>query len=157
MHRRTPLVAVLAGLATAAGTAPATAEIVTVSVPVTVTVCSRTSLKVSSDTLRFDAGAAGADASASVDFSAAGRTARDGELVLSVEPLGGGDRPGGGEPITFVGSGEGTRSGALRPDSPTVAARWIGSGLRTGTLTFSWRPAAPGSYAVPLRFVLSTP
>jgi hypothetical protein len=38
-----------------------------------------------------------------------------------------------------------------------VAGRWIGSGLRTGRLTFALRSAVAGTYSLPVRFVLSAP
>lgn len=158
MSRRTRLVVSLFALLVTVFASAAPAEIVTATLPVTVRVFSRTSLKVTSEVLRFDVGAADAEASVAVDFTAAARTARDGELVLSVEPLGtAGVEAGEAEPITFVGQGEGTRSGALRPDGSSVAARWTGSGRRTGSLIFSLRATVPGSYVVPVRFVLSTP
>jgi hypothetical protein len=137
--------------------ATAGAEVANVSLPVNVTVFSRTSLRVSTDLLRFDVAAPDAQASVIVDFSAAARTARDGELVLSVEAAG--VNPDGAPelPVTFVGQGDGTRSGTLHATRTSVAARWTGSGLRTGSLIFSVRVAAPGQYIVPVRFVLSTP
>jgi hypothetical protein len=80
---------------------------------------------------------------------------------LSVEPLRAIDGPGGAADVetslSFQGSGDGTLAGPLSPDTQAVAGRWLGSGLRTGRFVFSLRAAAPGSYTVPIRFVLSTP
>jgi hypothetical protein len=82
-------------------------------------------------------------------------------VVLSVEPLRAFDGPGGAADVvtavSFSGVGEGTTSGALVQSQPSIAGRWTGSGLRTGTLVFVLRAAAPGTYLLPVRFVLSTP
>lgn len=147
--------ALLMSLLGASGTAGA--EVVNVALPVNVTIFSRTSLRVSTDVLRFDVAAPDVPASVVVDFSAGARTARQGELVLSLEAPD--VNPDGAPelPVTFVGQGEGTRSGALHSTGSSVAARWTGSGLRTGSLIFTVRAPTPGQYIVPVRFVLSTP
>jgi hypothetical protein len=133
----------------------------TASVRVTAGFASRTSLKVSTELLRFDVGAAGQSIETIVDFSAAARTHQGGEVVLTVELAGALDGPGGASDVeaslTFSGIGNGLAKGPLDHASPSVAGRWIGSGLRTGQLAFTLRSSAPGSYSVPVRFVLSAP
>jgi hypothetical protein len=130
------------------------------SVQVQVQVASRTSLTVSSRTLEFDLTEAGV-ATIAVDFSAGARLSAGDELVLSVEPERAIARPGGVADVetslVFEGDGAGTRAGVIAPHAPAVAARWIGSGVRTGRLTFVLVAATPGRYLVPVRFVLSTP
>ncbi|MEW5983520.1 MAG: hypothetical protein AB1806_14295 [Acidobacteriota bacterium] len=99
----------------------------------------------------------------SIDFRAAARTGGDGEVLLTVEPLvdvatlGGG--PSAGTPaIDFAGTGEGTVDGPLVLGQPSLAGRWVGPGVRTGSLTFTLRGSiGPDGATVPLRFVLSTP
>lgn len=122
---------------------------------------SRTSLKVSSDVLQFNVADPHQIAVASVEFSAGARTRNGGEVVLSVEPARAIEGPGGAADVeaslSVAGDGEGLSGGVLASSGPTVAGRWIGSGLRTGRLVFSLRAGASGSYAMPLRFVLSTP
>jgi hypothetical protein len=129
-------------------------------VVVAATVASRMSLKVSTQLLQFEV-ADGGEAVAAIDFSAGARTQTGGEVVLTVEPMRATEGPGGAADVetsvTFAGEGEGTRSGSLIANAPAVAGRWNGSGLRTGRMVFALRSAAPGSYSLPVRFVLSTP
>ena len=115
---------------------------------------SRTSLRVSSQTLQFAVSDPDVPAVAVVEFSAGARTQTGGDVLLTVERLSSIDCPE--EAVTFTGEGPGSAAGGLAAAGPTVAARWTGSGLRTGRLTFILR-AAPGTYTIPLRFVLSTP
>jgi len=98
-----------------------------------------------------------------IEFRAAARTASDGEVILTVEPLapissltgGAGDST---TTIVFEGSGDGARSGALSNAGPETAARWVGSGLRIGRLTFTVRgPVSPHGATLPLRFLLAAP
>lgn len=121
----------------------------------------RTSLIVSTDTLRFDVPTAGTPAVIDVDFVAAARTRADGEVVLTVEPLRTIEGPGGAADIeasvAFAGEGAGTLAGLIAPSSAAAAGRWTGSGRRTGRLRFSLRAGAPGAYTLPVRFVLSAP
>jgi hypothetical protein len=114
----------------------------------------RTSLKVSSQLLQFDVSEAGVPAVAVIEFSAGARTQAGAEVLLTVERLPSFDYPKG-TAVTFVGDGPGTAAATLAP-CPTVAARWTGSGLRSGRLTFALQ-APPGTYNIPVRFVLSTP
>ena len=133
----------------------------TASLEVSVTLGSRTALRVSSDLLQFDVTEPGRVATAVVDFSAGARLAPRAEVVLSVEPLRAIEGPGGAADVetalAFSGEGDGTASGQLAPHVPAEAGRWVGSGLRTGRFIFALRAAASGRYEVPVRFVLSTP
>lgn len=115
----------------------------------------RTSLKVSSDNLQFAAREPDAPAVAVVEFSAGARTQAGAEVMLTVERLPGSDCPGEAA-VTFLGEGPGTVAGILATAGPTPVARWTGSGLRKGRLTFLLRAGA-GSYNLPIRFVLSAP
>ena len=98
---------------------------------------------------------------ATIEFSAAVRTRRDADVVLTVESAGTLEGPDGAadveSQISFGGDLEGTLPGVMGRDGPQVAARWIGGGVRDGRLTFTLRgPINPGTYTLPLRFVLST-
>ena len=141
--------ALLAGLVTVA---PArAAETATAAVMVQVDVCSRTSLRVSSDLLRFTVLVDAAPATAGVDVSAAGRIPPGADLVLTVEPLPADSSAQIGGSVA-LGAGP-----ALAAHEPAVAARWRGSGLRAGRLVFTLSGAQPGTHDLPVRFVLSTP
>jgi hypothetical protein len=152
------------GLAvTAASVGPVSAaasDSATATLAVTAHFNSRTSLKVSASQLHFAVDDPDRAAVAAVEFSAGARTGEGAEVVLSVEPLGPVGGPGGAADvetaITFGGEGEGVLSGTLGASAPSVAGRWIGSGLRTGRLVFSLRAGA-GHYSLPVRFVLSAP
>ena len=126
-----------------------------------------TSLRVSNHVLvispRPDAGEAPLQAGA-IEFRAAARTASDGEVILTVEPLvplaslSGGGAGDSATTIAFEGSGDGAQSGALSDAHPETVARWVGSGLRTGRLTFTLRgPVSPQGATLPLRFLLAAP
>jgi hypothetical protein len=132
----------------------------TASVLVTASFTSKSSLRVSTELLRFDAGESG-EAQVAVEFAAGARTRRGGEVVLTVEPVRAIVGPGGTADVetavAFTGEGAGTQSGPLNPVSPSTAGRWTGSGLRTGRLVFALRAEASGTYILPVRFVLSTP
>lgn len=158
-HRRLTAVGIAVCCAVAA--APAARADATAHLTVHAQVLGRTSLNVSTENLRFDVSSPNGSATASVDFSAAARTHADGDVMLSIELL----RPGGDadepyEPaaaLTFAGEGEGTGAGDVTASGSHVAARWVGSGHRTGRLLFTLRTRAAGSYAVPVRFVLTAP
>jgi hypothetical protein len=134
------------------------ADAVSTSVVVTAQFSSRTSLRVSTDVLKFDVAAAGSRATAAVDFSAGARTHTGGEVMLSVERL---RSAGGTEPesfVSFAGRGNGTLDGSLDSGlSQAAAGRWTGSGLRHGRLVFALHAGAPGAHIVPVRFILSAP
>lgn len=137
------------------------AESATATVTVTASFSSKTSLQVSRDVLRFDVVDADREATAVVEFTAGARTHQGGDVVLTVEPARAIEGPGGAADVEtqvrFAGDGTGTRSGVLSPGGPVIAGRWNGSGRRAGQLVFGLRAGAPGSYSVPLRFVLSAP
>jgi hypothetical protein len=137
------------------------AETASATVTVNARFASRTSLTVSTEMLQFDVARPDRPALAVVDFAAAARTQAGSEVVLSVEPLHSADGPGGAadveSSITFAGEGDGTLGGAIATAGTTPVGRWIGSGVRNGRLTFSLRGAAPGTYTVTMRFVLSAP
>ena len=143
-------------LALAAPSAAADSASASASVVVNAQFSTRTSLKVSSQLLQFAVGADDQAPSVAVDFSAAARTHSGGEVMLLIEPLGGMDDGEGSTEMTFVGEGQGTSRGALAAGGLTPVARWTGSGLRTGRLTFTLRAAA-GRYLVPVRFLLTAP
>jgi hypothetical protein len=139
----------------------ASADQAAASVVVSAQFNSRTSLQVSSRLLQFDVANPAEPAVASVDFSAGARTATGAEVVLSVEAERALDGPGGAADVetsmSFAGQGEGTLQGRVDAHAPSIAGRWNGSGRRAGRIVFSLRAAAAGTYAVPVRFVLSTP
>jgi len=122
-------------------------------VAVDVRIAQRTSLRVSNDVLQFVVQDGQTIATASVEFTVAARVARDGDVVLSVEPLR--PAPGGGASITFAGDGDGTMSGVLASGA-IVAAQWHGSGRRSGRLVFTLHARNPGVYAVPLELAVLT-
>ena len=135
-------------------------ESVTASVAVTAQFSSRTSFKVSSDMLRFEVTDQTGIATAAVDFTAAALTQAGGEVTLSVDAGDATERPAtaGHDPdMTVSGTTAGTTAGAIVHRSPSVAARWIGSGVRAGRLIFTLRAATVGRYTVPVHFVLSAP
>ena len=149
------LCAVLA-LARAAGAA----ETATSSVAVTATFASRTSLRVSTQILEFEIATPGGEAVAVVDFSAGARTRQGGDGLLTVEAEKAMAGPGGAADaetsVSFSGDGDGALDGTLAT-APSLAGRWTGSGRRSGRVTFALRASAPGTYTMPVRFVLSTP
>ena len=115
----------------------------------------RTSLKVSSEILQFAISDPDAPAVDVIEFSAGARTQAGAEVMLTVERLPGPDCPGEAA-VTFLGEGLGTVAGTLAAAGPTLVARWSGSGLRRGRLTFLLRAGA-GTHNLPVRFVLSAP
>jgi hypothetical protein len=98
-----------------------------------------------------------------IEFRAWARTASDGEVILTVEPLASiaslsGGASGTETTIGFEGSGDGAQTGALSDAHPETVARWVGSGLRTGRLIFTVRgPVSPQGGTLPLRFLLAAP
>lgn len=154
---RTLLLALVAGLLTVAVNASA-ADVASGSISVVATFSSRTTLQVSADLLEFAVTRPSAPVTASIDFVAAARTHAGAPVVLSVESVGVSGGPNTMDAsLSFNGEGEGTTAGTVSPDSPTIAGQWIGSGVRRGRLMFALRAHATGTYAVPLRFVLTAP
>lgn len=121
---------------------------------------SHTSLRVSSSEVHFDVAGTLDTSRTSIDFSAAARTHRGGEVVLTVEPVGTVQSPESGPSATLIVGyeGEGGRSGTLSEGGPHVVGRWMESGLREGRILFTLQGATvPGVYSLSLKFVLSTP
>lgn len=150
LFSRAPLVA-LGLLLGAADPSAAAADAVT-QLTLATTVQSRTSLRVTSQVLVFEVGSDEGAATASIGYSAGARTRSDGEVVLVAEPLA----------IAGPGGAADVEATILLPDgrpidSPSVVARWTGGGLRQGTITFTLRAQAPGTYIVPVRLVLTAP
>lgn len=118
----------------------------------------RTSLKVSSSELRFDVASPGALARATVQFAASARTRNGGEVMLTVEPAGIVDSPDGRATSSLSIVCEDERGQAAPLQGARVVGRWIGSGTRRGSVAFTLEGAThPGSYSMPVRFVLSAP
>ena len=130
----------------------------TAAVALGVTIAERTSLHVSTDLLTFVVPQGGTSATAVVAFTAAARALRDADIFLSVQPGAAIDAPRGtcGDlAITFTGDGPGTQSGVLT-SGVAAAGRWQGSGQHTGRLIFTLHASAPGVYAVPIKFAVTT-
>ncbi len=122
------------------------------------TVRSRASLRVSTSDLRFDVLEGMPPPTIVVDFAAAARARRDGDVQLTVEPLApirtasGDVLPG----LTVSFEGDTAYGGALSPSGPQVVGAWKGSGVRAGRVSFTLRGAVvTGTYVLPVRFVLS--
>jgi hypothetical protein len=160
--RSLPLfVCLCAAVSMVAPSSAAASETATASVAVTATFNAKTSLKVSTQILQFEVTSPEREATAAVEFSAGARTRQSGEVVLTIEPdhaiLGPGGAADVDTSLRFAGDGDGIRSGALQSSQPTIAGLWRGSGLRKGRVVFALRAAAPGTYTLPVRFVLTLP
>lgn len=145
--------AVTAVLASGADHPAAASEKTTRVVTAHAEVAARTSLTVSSEVVQFSVTKPGQPATATIDFVAGVRTRAGAEVVLTVEAA----TLDGDARITLAGDGDATLHGAMMAARPSVAARWVGSGRRTGRLTFALHAAAPGTYTVAMRVVLSAP
>ena len=155
-----------AGLCAALGAALAASDQSIAITRFQATIRTQTALHLSDDVLTIAprrAGDIGPLSAGAIEFRAAARTSSGGEVILTVEPLepiaslagGAGESP---TTIAFEGSGEGAQSGALNDARPETVARWVGSGLRTGRLTFTVHgPVSPQGATLPLRFVLTAP
>jgi hypothetical protein len=147
----------------AAGHAPraAASDTATATIAAHARFASRTSLRVSAQTLHFDVTDPGAPATLRVDFVAGARTRPGGEVVLTIEPLRVIEGPGGaadvGASVEFSGETEGTLAGIISTTGAVVAGRWVGSGRHAGSLRFSLRSGVAGTYSLPVRFVLTAP
>jgi len=121
---------------------------------------SYTSLRVSSSQLRFEVPDTLAAPRVFIEFSGAARTRTGAQVVLSVEAVGAIQPPAGGPSADLVVGyeGEGENAGTLSEAGPHVAGRWTGSGVRQGRVLFTLVGATvPGTYLLPLKFVLSAP
>ena len=139
-------------LPAAAGCAETATSTVTVSAEFTTV----TSLKVSSQSLQFVQSGPDQPAVAVVEYSAGARTRQGGEVLLIVEPPASSASGDAADPVSFSGEGVGAIHGVLSLDAPTLVARWSGSGLRKGRLTFA-SSTRGGGEGIPVRFVLSAP
>jgi hypothetical protein len=155
-----------AGVCTAAGVAVLASDQAIAITRFQATVGASTRLLVSDHVLmiaRRQNGDEGPLSVGTIEFCAAARTASDGEVMLTVEPLApiaslSGGASGTETTIAFEGSGDGAQSGALNDARPETVARWVGSGQRTGRLTFTLRgPVSPRGGVLPLRFLLAAP
>jgi hypothetical protein len=153
MHRLFLALAAVVGLAAPSLAADSTSASATV--VVNANFSTRTSLKVSSQVLQFAVPSGDETSRVEVDFIAAARTRAGGEVILMVESFGPLD-DGSATEVRFAGQGQGASGGTLAVNAATPVARWIGSGLRTGRVTFTVRAVA-GTYTVPVRFLLAAP
>jgi hypothetical protein len=131
----------------------ASSDTTTKSIQAHVEVAARSSLIVTSELLQFHVTEPGQAATATVDYIAGIRTHAGAEVMLTVEAIRGIDDT----TVTFANVGEGGVQGTMLALRPVIAGRWIGSGRRTGRISFSLLAAAPGAYSMPVRFVLSAP
>ena len=132
------------------------------SVIVQADVAPRTSLRTSAEVLKFEVAGPDQPATASIEFWAGTRTQAGGEVLLIVEQLAPPRRISGTEGGDESAPTDGMHSGstdAVDVSAPgrKVAKRWIGSGLRQGTIDFVLHASEPGMYDVALQFVLSAP
>ena len=154
MRARLFLLLICTGITATASAAEADSK----SVAVVVSFEQRLSLAVSSEVLRFPESGVGRGAEAVLDFVAGARTARDADIVLTVQPLpGSADAGGSARALAFSGEGEGILGGTVNAGAPTVVARWRGGGRRRGSLVFRLLPGDSGPSVVPIRVVLSAP
>ena len=116
----------------------------------TVSFAPRTSLTVSTSTLRFVVSEPGKPAYATVNFSAAARTIANGEVTLVMQMTGEAARD---VVLSISGGSDGVLVGERPNAQGVIAARWQGSGLREGHVTFALS-AAPGTYDLPLTFLV---
>jgi hypothetical protein len=120
----------------------------TATLQVAATFAPRSSVHPSSRVLTFHV--TGASAEASMDFIAGARVPSGARVALIAELDA--TMPGA---LSIVAGPEGTVTGPIQPSAPTVVASWLGSGRRTGRLTFRLA-TAPGVYTVPVNVRLTT-
>lgn len=129
-----------------AGQAPSGSA--TATLQVAATFAPRSSVYPSTHVLTFHV--TGASAEASMDFTAGARV-RSGRSVALIAEVAA-TLPGA---LSIVEGPEGTVTGPVLTSAPTVIASWLGSGRRTGRLTFRL-DTAPGVYTVPVNLGLRT-
>lgn len=148
-------------LASVAGSSPAAAQTSTGVATVTATFAPRTAFRAAASSLEFHVITPDQPAMASVDFVASARTWAGAEVRLLVEPAGAVSGPGGAADVetrlVLESGGDGVVPGDVPLSGRSTAARWTGSGRRSGRLVFSLRASAPGRYAIPLTFLVSVP
>lgn len=138
-------------VAIAAATAHVSASDAVRQLSIRTSLAAATSLQVSSHVLVFDVPGGGTGAVTSLDYVASARTQHGGEVILCVE------RPGGDGALDPPAALTLEDTDAPVSDAPVVAQRWVGSGTRSGRLTFRLRTATSGRYVVPVRVLLSAP
>ena len=154
---RPPAFALATALILAIGPSPtrlsATSDTTTRSILAHAQVAARSSLIVSSELLQFQVMAPSQAATATVDYVAGVRTHAGAEVLLTVETTSALDATN----VSVANLGEGGAQGAMTTMRPVIAGRWIGSGRRTGRISFSLFASTAGVYSIPVRFVLSAP
>jgi hypothetical protein len=111
----------------------------------------RTSLTISSPTLRFVVTDTAMPAYATVDFSAAARTLAQGEVTLVMRVTG---DVAPDVVLSISGGSDGVAVGEVAARQDVPVARWTGSGLRAGRVTVALT-AGSGTYDVPVTFFLT--
>ena len=142
---------VLAAFAPAVvGGAPAQAPsgTATATLQVAATFAPRSSVYPSAHALTFHV--TGASAEASMDFTTGARVPSGTRVALIAEVDA--TVPGA---LSIVAGPEGTVTGPILTSAPTVVASWLGSGRRSGRLTFRL-DTAPGVYTIPVNVRLTT-
>ena len=140
-----------------ATTTAARGESAGASVAVTLTVASRTHLHVSSEVLRFHVDRPGAAAVATLEFAVGVRTGSTADVVLSVRSSGAPVEGLPGNDAAVILLEDGAAGARIVSGVAVTGRRWIGSGMRRGTLTFRLTGAAPGDYDVPIQCLVTMP
>jgi hypothetical protein len=161
MRLNARFIGVLVGSVLAMGQAPMPGRASAATVTIRAEFSSRTSLHVSSSLVQFDVADPLIWQTKVIHFSAFARTIPGGEVLLTMEPVGGVQAPERGpaaQDLSVLYEGEGGNSGTASEAGRHVVGRWTGSGVREGHVSFTLRGAqAPGVYALSVKFVLSAP
>ncbi len=120
----------------------------TATLQVAATFAPRSSVYPSTRVLTFHV--TGASAEASMDFTAGARVPSGTRVAVIAEVDA--TLPGA---LSIVAGPDGTVTGPIPSTAPTVVGSWLGSGRRTGRLTFRL-DTAPGVYTVPVNLRLTT-
>lgn len=150
---------VLAALVVALAISPLlNAADVTKQVLLTAHVGAASSLRVSAEQVVFTVLPGQESAIGTIEYLALVRTGRDAEVVLVLESVAGIEFAGGAADVeTEVSFDCGGGPRGLAPGAPTLAARWVGSGSRSGQIALTLRAPVAGTYVVPLRLQLVAP
>jgi hypothetical protein len=141
--------AIALGAEVSANQASASTSTATSSLHVAATFAPRSSLQVSTRVLTFHV-VDSMPAEASVEISAGARLTSGTAVELIAEA----GAPASGQ-LAVVAGPEGTILTSLGSATPTVIAKWSGSGFRTGPVTLRLN-APPGIYNIPITLRLST-
>jgi hypothetical protein len=133
-----------------AAVAGAGQQVSTHSLTATASFAPRTSLTISTPTLRFVVTDPAIPAVATVGYSAAARTLANGGVTLVMRA---GDVPADAV-LRISGGSDGVVVGEVASGQDVAAARWTGGGLRAGRVTVALS-ARPGTYDVPVAFFLT--